>query len=156
MGLNIVFVEPEIPYNTGAIARSCGLTKTSLHLIRPLGFSVDDSHLKRAGLDYWHLVDIHYYDSFQELYDKYSDENEFYFATTKTKKKYTDVKFADGDFIVFGRETKGLSEEILKLKPENNIRIPMLKDFGRSLNLANSANIMLFEALRQLDFLDLE
>ncbi len=156
MGLNIVFVEPEIPYNTGAIARSCGLTKTSLHLIRPLGFSVDDSHLKRAGLDYWHLVDIHYYDSFQELYDKYSDENEFYFATTKTDKKYTDVKFADGDFIVFGRETKGLSEDILKLKPENNIRIPMLKDFGRSLNLANSANIMLFEALRQLDFLDLE
>ena len=149
-------MEPEIPYNTGAIARTCGLTKTSLHLIRPLGFSVDDSHLKRAGLDYWHLVDIHYYDSFQELYDKYSDENEFYFATTKTKKKYTDVKFADGDFIVFGRETKGLSEEILKLKPENNIRIPMLKDFGRSLNLANSANIMLFEALRQLDFLDLE
>ncbi|NLY19958.1 MAG: tRNA (cytidine(34)-2'-O)-methyltransferase [Tissierellia bacterium] len=156
MGLNIVFVEPEIPYNTGAVARSCGLTKSSLHLIRPLGFSVYDSHLKRAGLDYWNLVDIHYYDSFKELYEKFSSEHSFYFATTKTKKKYSDVTFKDGDFIVFGRETKGLSKEILELEPEHNIRIPMLKDFGRSLNLANSANIILFEALRQLDFNDLE
>ena len=153
--LNIVFYEPEIPFNTGAIARTCGLTQSRLHLIRPLGFSVDDSHLKRAGLDYWHLVDINYYDSYDELVEKYPDNN-FYLASTKAKKKYTDVEYKDGDFIVFGPETRGLPEDLIFANYENAIRIPMLKDFGRSLNLSNSANIILFEALRQLDFLDLE
>ncbi|MDU6098463.1 tRNA (cytidine(34)-2'-O)-methyltransferase [Peptoniphilus harei] len=153
--LNIVFYEPEIPFNTGAIARTCGLTQSRLHLIRPLGFSVDDSHLKRAGLDYWHLVDISYYDSYDELVEKYPDNN-FYLASTKAKKKYTDVNYKDGDFIVFGPETRGLPEDLIFANYENAIRIPMLKDFGRSLNLSNSANIILFEALRQLDFLDLE
>lgn len=153
--LNIVFYEPEIPFNTGAIARTCGLTQSRLHLIRPLGFSVDDSHLKRAGLDYWHLVDISYYDSYDELVKKYPDNN-FYLASTKAKKKYTDVEYKDGDFIVFGPETRGLPEDLIFANYENAIRIPMLKDFGRSLNLSNSANIILFEALRQLDFLDLE
>ncbi|MDU3087651.1 MULTISPECIES: tRNA (cytidine(34)-2'-O)-methyltransferase [Peptoniphilus] len=153
--LNIVFYEPEIPFNTGAIARTCGLTQSRLHLIRPLGFSVDDSHLKRAGLDYWHLVDISYYDSYDELVEKYPDNN-FYLASTKAKKKYTDVEYKDGDFIVFGPETRGLPEDLIFANYENAIRIPMLKDFGRSLNLSNSANIILFEALRQLDFLDLE
>lgn len=153
--LNIVFYEPEIPFNTGAIARTCGLTQSRLHLIRPLGFSVDDSHLKRAGLDYWHLVDISYYDSYEELVEKYPDNN-FYLASTKAKKKYTDVEYKDGDFIVFGPETRGLPEDLIFANYENAIRIPMLKDFGRSLNLSNSANIILFEALRQLDFLDLE
>ena len=153
--LNIVFYEPEIPFNTGAIARTCGLTQSRLHLIRPLGFSVDDSHLKRAGLDYWHLVDISYYDSYEELVEKYPDKN-FYLASTKAKKKYTDVEYKDGDFIVFGPETRGLPEDLIFANYENAIRIPMLKDFGRSLNLSNSANIILFEALRQLDFLDLE
>ena len=153
--LNIVFYEPEIPFNTGAIARTCGLTQSRLHLIRPLGFSVDDSHLKRAGLDYWHLVDISYYDSYGELVEKYPDNN-FYLASTKAKKKYTDVEYKDGDFIVFGPETRGLPEDLIFANYENAIRIPMLKDFGRSLNLSNSANIILFEALRQLDFLDLE
>lgn len=153
--LNIVFYEPEIPFNTGAIARTCGLTQSRLHLIRPLGFSVDDSHLKRAGLDYWHLVDISYYDSYDELVEKYPDNN-FYLASTKAKKKYTDVEYEDGDFIVFGPETRGLPEDLIFANYENAIRIPMLKDFGRSLNLSNSANIILFEALRQLDFLDLE
>ncbi|WP_411355512.1 tRNA (cytidine(34)-2'-O)-methyltransferase [Peptoniphilus harei] len=153
--LNIVFYEPEIPFNTGAIARTCGLTQSRLHLIRPLGFSVDDSHLKRAGLDYWHLVDISYYDSYDELVEKYPDKN-FYLASTKAKKKYTDVEYKDGDFIVFGPETRGLPEDLIFANYENAIRIPMLKDFGRSLNLSNSANIILFEALRQLDFLDLE
>ena len=153
--LNIVFYEPEIPFNTGAIARTCGLTQSRLHLIRPLGFSVDDSHLKRAGLDYWHLVDISYYDSYDELVEKYPDNN-FYLASTKAKKKYTDVEYKDGDFIVFGPETRGLPEDLIFADYENAIRIPMLKDFGRSLNLSNSANIILFEALRQLDFLDLE
>ena len=153
--LNIVFYEPEIPFNTGAIARTCGLTQSRLHLIRPLGFSVDDSHLKRAGLDYWHLVDISYYDSYEELVEKYPDNN-FYLASTKAKKKYTDVEYKDGDFIVFGPETRGLPEDLIFANYENAIRIPMLKDFGRSLNLSNSANIILFEALRQLDFFDLE
>ncbi|MDU1642732.1 tRNA (cytidine(34)-2'-O)-methyltransferase [Peptoniphilus harei] len=153
--LNIVFYEPEIPFNTGAIARTCGLTQSRLHLIRPLGFSVDDTHLKRAGLDYWHLVDISYYDSYDELVEKYPDNN-FYLASTKAKKKYTDVNYKDGDFIVFGPETRGLPEDLIFANYENAIRIPMLKDFGRSLNLSNSANIILFEALRQLDFLDLE
>ncbi|MDO5715255.1 MAG: tRNA (cytidine(34)-2'-O)-methyltransferase [Tissierellia bacterium] len=153
--LNIVFYEPEIPYNTGAIARSCGLTKSSLHLIRPFGFDIDDRHLKRAGLDYWHLVDIHYYDSLKELREKYPDKN-FYFATTKAKYRYSDISYHEGDFIVFGPETRGLPEELIEREKEHTIKIPMLKDFGRSLNLANSANIILFEALRQLDFLDLE
>lgn len=153
--LNIVFYEPEIPFNTGAIARTCGLTKTRLHLIRPFGFEVDDKHLKRAGLDYWHLVDTSYYDSYDELRSKYPD-NRFFLATTKTRNRYTDVKYSDGDFIVFGPETRGLPEDLLKANWEDTIRIPMLKDYGRSLNLSNSANIILYEALRQNDFFDLE
>ena len=155
MSLNIVFYEPEIPFNTGAIARTCGLTNTSLHLIEPLGFSIDDKHLKRAGLDYWHLVDINVYKNFEELREKYKDST-FYYASTKSDKKYTDVKFKDGDFIVFGPETRGLPEDLIFSNIDTAIKIPMLKDFGRSLNLSNSANIILFEALRQLDFLDLE
>lgn len=153
--LNIVFYEPEIPFNTGAIARTCGLTKTRLHLIRPFGFEIDDKHLKRAGLDYWHLVDINYYDSYEELKNKYPD-NTFFLATTKTKQKYTDVKYKDGDFIVFGPETRGLPEDLIRENYKETIRIPMLKDYGRSLNLSNSANIILFEALRQNNFFDLE
>lgn len=153
---NIVFVEPEIPYNTGALVRSCGLTSSKLHLVRPLGFEMTSSKVKRAGLDYWEISDISYYNSFEEIYNKYKDQHNFYFATTKGKKRYTDCKYDDGDFFVFGKETKGLSKEILSLEPEHNIRIPMLKDYGRSLNLANSANIILFEALRQNDFLGLE
>ncbi|RVU55106.1 tRNA (cytidine(34)-2'-O)-methyltransferase [Anaerosphaera multitolerans] len=155
MSLNIVFYEPEIPFNTGAIARTCGLTNTSLHLVKPLGFSVDDSHLKRAGLDYWHLVDINYYENFNELLEKYPD-NSFYYASTKSKQRYSDVKYKDGDFIVFGPETRGLPEDLIFKNMDTAIRIPMLKDFGRSLNLSNAANIVLFEALRQLNFLDLE
>lgn len=151
MSLNICLVEPEIPFNTGAIARSCGLTNTRLHLVRPLGFSTEDKFLKRGGLDYWPLVDISYYDSIEEVWAKYP-QSTFFYATTKTKQKYCDVSFKDEDFIVFGKETKGLEESIIENNPENSIRIPMIKDFGRSLNLANSANIILFEALKQLDF----
>lgn len=154
--LNIVFVEPEIPYNTGALARTCALTETTFHIVKPMGFSMEDSKVKRAGLDYWEISRIEYYDSFIELYNRYKDRCNFYFATTKANKRYTDVTFKDNDFIVFGKETKGLSPEILSLNSENNIRIPMLKDYGRSLNLANSANIILFEALRQLDFYNLD
>lgn len=155
MSLNICLVEPEIPFNTGAIARSCGLSKTRLHLVRPLGFSTDDRYLKRGGLDYWHLVDINYYDSIEEVFEKYSRSN-FYFASTKANKKYTEVKYKEEDFIVFGKETKGLPEELIQKYSDKAIRIPMLKDFGRSLNLANSANIILFEALRQLNFPGME
>lgn len=150
MALNIVFVEPEIPHNTGSVARTCALTKTSLHLVRPLGFSVDDKHMKRAGLDYWNLVDIHYYNSFAELVDKNQNAT-FYFATTKTNNKYSDFKYKDNDFFVFGKETKGLPEDLIKRNQSTTIRIPMI-DLGRSLNLSNSANIILYEALRQLGF----
>ncbi|MDO5713821.1 MAG: tRNA (cytidine(34)-2'-O)-methyltransferase [Tissierellia bacterium] len=155
MSFHIVLVEPEIPYNTGAIARTCALTKTSLHLVHPLGFSTDDKHLKRAGLDYWHLVEISHYDSLTEVMEKYR-EHKFYFATTKAEKLYSDPKFKDGDFIVFGKETKGLPETLLKEHKEECIKIPMLHNYGRSLNLANSANIILFEALRQNNFFDLD
>ena len=155
MTLNIVLVEPEVPHNTGSIARTCALTKTKLHLVRPFGFSVDDKYLKRAGLDYWHLVDINYYDSFEEVLSKYP-ENDFYFATTKTNNLYTDFNYKDGSFFVFGKETKGLSEEILEKNWERTIKIPMIDSIKRSLNLSNSANIILFEGLRQLDFLGIK
>lgn len=155
MSLNIVLVEPEIPHNTGSIARTCALTNTSLHLVRPLGFKVDDKNLKRAGLDYWHLVDIHYYDSFDELKIKYP-EGIFYCATTKAKKFYTDFNYGDNSFFVFGKETKGLPKEILESNMERAIKVPMKEDIKRSLNLSNSANIILYEALRQLNFPFLE
>ncbi|MFA5577102.1 MAG: tRNA (cytidine(34)-2'-O)-methyltransferase [Tissierellaceae bacterium] len=155
MPLNIVLVEPEIPSNTGNIARTCALTGAILHLVRPLGFSVDDKQLKRAGLDYWNLVEIHYYDSFFEVLNKYPDR-EFYYATTKSKHRYTEVKYKNGDFIVFGKETKGLASEILEGNFNKSIRIPMRENIARSLNLANSVNIILFEALRQLDFPDIK
>lgn len=155
MGLNIVLVEPEIPQNTGNIARTCALTNTTLHLVKPLGFSVEDKYLKRAGLDYWHLVEIYYYNSFKEVREKYFN-NEFYFATTKGKKIYTEVNYTKDCFIVFGKETKGLSDEILCYNWDRTVKIPMKKGINRSLNLANSVNIILFEALRQLNFPYLE
>jgi len=151
MALHIVLVEPEIPQNTGNIARTCALTGTVLHLIKPLGFSVDDKSLKRAGLDYWNLVEIYYYDNFFHLIDKYPN-NDFYYATTKTKNKYSDIQYKDESFFVFGKETKGLSSEILEGNYEHCIRIPMKTELERSLNLANSVNVILFEALRQLKF----
>lgn len=155
MTLNIVLVEPEIPQNTGNIVRTCSLTNTILHLVKPLGFSVEDKYLKRAGLDYWHLVDIKYYENFKELLDKYPDGS-FYYATTKGKNTYTNVTYVEDSFIVFGKETKGLPEDIIKNHWDKTIKIPMRKDSKRSLNLANSVNIILFEALRQLNFPYLE
>lgn len=155
MSLNIVLVEPEIPHNTGNIARTCALTNTSLHLVRPLGFSVDDKHLKRAGLDYWGLVDIHYYDNFDELFEKYPD-GDFYYATTKASKNYCEFAYSDTTFFVFGKETKGLSKEILNNNWDRTIRIPMRGEIKRSLNLSNSVNVIIYEALRQLNFLGLD
>ncbi len=149
--LNIVLHEPEIPHNTGAIARSCALTNTRLHLIEPLGFELSDKYLKRTGLDYWPLVDLTIYKNFEDFISKNMNAN-LYFATTKAKKYYHEINYKDEDFIVLGKETKGLPEEILDAYRENLIKIPMIPEIKRSLNLANSANIILFESLRQIDF----
>ncbi len=148
--MNIVLLQPEIPYNTGNIGRTCVLTNSTLHIVKPMGFSLEDKYVKRAGLDYWQDVKFHIYDTFEQLLEKYRDKN-FYYATTKTNQKYSDVKYAIDDFIVFGRESKGISEEILEQNKERCITIPMTP-IGRSLNLSNSASIILYEALRQNDF----
>ena len=147
---HIVLVEPEIPQNAGNIARTCAATGTHLHMIRPLGFEVSDKYLKRAGLDYWHLVDISYYDSFEELQAKYQGAR-FFFFTTKGRHRHSDVTFKDGDFLVFGKETKGLPEELLMKNEETCLRIPMFSQ-ARSLNLSNSVAVALYEALRQNDY----
>ena len=153
--MHIVLVEPEIPQNTGNIVRTCSLTNTVLHLVKPLGFSVKDKYLKRAGLDYWHLVNINYYDNFKEVIEKYPN-GDFYYATTKGKNVYSSVNYTENSFLVFGKETKGLSDDILNSNWDKTIKIPMKEGIKRSLNLANSANIILFEALRQLNFPNLE
>lgn len=150
MPLNIVLVEPEIPQNTGNIARTCAVTGSILHLVKPMGFSVDDKHLKRAGLDYWHLLDIHYHESLDDFFKKYP-EGDFYFSTTKAKKLYTDVKYTENSFLFFGKETAGLPESLLNKYQERCIRIPM-RNQARSLNLSNSVAIIVYEALRQLNF----
>ena len=150
MSLNIVLVEPEIPQNTGNIARTCAATGSRLHLVRPLGFSVDDKYLKRAGLDYWSMVDIYYYDSFAELKSQYPDEL-FFYSTTKAKKRYTEATYKENCFIVFGKETAGLPKLLLEENKEFCIRVPMIND-ARSLNLANSVAIVAYEALRQIGF----
>ena len=150
MAFHIVLVEPEIPANTGNIARTCAATGAVLHLVKPLGFSTDDKYLKRAGLDYWHAVNIEYHESFAEVREKYP-ESRFFFATTKAEKSYTEFRFLDEDFLVFGKETAGLPEEILAANRSTCMRIPM-GSAVRSLNLSNSAAIILYEALRQNGF----
>lgn len=150
MPFQLVLVNPEIPANTGNIARTCAATGTHLHLVRPLGFSTDDRELKRAGLDYWHAVRITYYDSFEEVLQA-NPEGRFFYTSTRARKRYSDFRFRDGDFFVFGKETKGLPQELLDRNPETCIRMPMT-DKVRSLNLANSAAIVLYEALRQNGF----
>ncbi len=148
--MNIVLMEPEIPYNTGNIGRSCVLTNTSLHLIKPFGFSLDEKQIKRAGLDYWKYIDLYEWDTLEALMTNYPNSN-FYFATTKTTQKYSDVKYKEDDFIVFGPESKGIPEKILNENKKTCITIPMIK-MGRSLNLSNSAAIILYESLRQNNF----
>ncbi|NLI57736.1 MAG: tRNA (uridine(34)/cytosine(34)/5-carboxymethylaminomethyluridine(34)-2'-O)-methyltransferase TrmL [Clostridium sp.] len=148
--MNIVLVEPEIPQNAGNIARTCAATGTNLHMVKPLGFSVDDKYLKRAGLDYWEQVNISYYDSFKQLIEKHSD-GVFFYATTKAVNSYADVSYPENAFIVFGKETAGLPEEILFNNKDRCIRIPM-KEGARSLNLSNSVAIILYEALKQNNF----
>lgn len=151
---NIVLVEPEIPQNTGNIARTCAATGCTLHLVKPLGFEISDKYLKRAGLDYWPLVQVCIYENFEELRARYAQAN-FYFFTTKARKRYTDISYKAGDFLVFGKETRGLDEELLLANRENCVRIPMIEE-ARSLNLSNSAAIAVYEALRQNDFGGLE
>lgn len=156
MAIHIVFVEPEIPPNTGNIARTCAATGTALHLIEPLGFSIDDKSVKRAGLDYWPFVQLEVHKSLDDFMEKYGNR-QLYLATTKGGRRYTDVAFQDEDMILFGKETAGLPRDFIDQHKENAIRIPMSSDTRlRSLNLSNSANIILFEALRQLGFPELD
>ena len=171
---NIVLVEPEIPQNTGNIVRTAAATGCHVHLIKPLGFDISDKALKRAGLDYWHLTDFHVYENLQEFFDvhakgrvKYEsgslhiDGNEtgeaphFYFCSTKAKIRYDEAKFEEGDFLFFGKETKGLSEELLHDNYDRTIRIPMVAE-ARSLNLSNSVAIVVYEGMRQIGFENLK
>lgn len=148
--MHIVLVEPEIPQNTGNIARLCAANNFKLHLVRPLGFSTDDKTLKRAGLDYWHLIEVYYHNSIQEVIELYKDLD-FYFLTTKVEQSYTQVKYSENCVLVFGKETKGLPESLLASYPDNCVRIPMRAE-ARSLNLSNAVAIVSYEALRQNGF----
>lgn len=155
MSFNIVLLEPEIAGNTGNIGRTCVLTGAVLHLIEPLGFHLNDKAVKKSGMDYWVNVNYHRYKSLKDFYEKNPKAKEkMYMATTKTKQKYTDVSFEDGDYIMFGKESAGIPEDILNKNAEYNITIPMNRSIMslRSLNLSNSAAIILYEDLRQVDF----
>lgn len=148
--MNIVLVNPEIPQNTGNIARTCAATGATLHLVKPLGFSLDDKYMKRAGLDYWFLADVRAHESWEDFL-RTNPGARMHFATTKAPRDYCQAKYAPDDFLVFGRETRGLDEELLARNYEKCVRIPMRME-ARSLNLSNSVAIVLYEALRQLDF----
>ncbi|TCP29319.1 tRNA (cytidine/uridine-2'-O-)-methyltransferase [Scopulibacillus darangshiensis] len=156
MGLHIVLYQPEIPSNTGNIARTCAGTNTALHLIRPLGFSTDDKMLKRAGLDYWPHVDVNYYDSLDELFAKY-ENGEYFFLTKHGEKAHSTFEYSDLSkdyFFVFGRETSGLPDDLLKANKDRCLRLPM-SPVMRSLNLSNTAAVMVYEALRQQNYPEL-
>ena len=148
--INIVLHEPEIPQNTGNIARTCAATGAALHLIRPLGFTIDDKKLKRAGLDYWHHLDITYYDGLDDFYAKNPDARVYYF-TTKAKHVYTEIEYPSPVYIMFGKETKGLPEELLLANPDTCVRLPMRQGL-RSLNLSNTVAVAVYEILRQGNF----
>ncbi|MBQ5346920.1 MAG: tRNA (uridine(34)/cytosine(34)/5-carboxymethylaminomethyluridine(34)-2'-O)-methyltransferase TrmL [Ruminococcus sp.] len=151
--LNIVLVEPEIPANTGNVARTCAATGTRLHLVKPFGFSLDDKHLKRAGLDYWHLLDISYYENLEDFFEK-TKGGKYYYFSTKALYRHTDAEYEDGCYLIFGKETRGLPESLLLKNRETTVRIPMVKD-ARSLNLSNSVAIAAYEVLRQWDYPEL-
>ena len=156
--INIVMVEPEIPQNTGNIARTCAATGAKLHLVKPLGFEISDKYLKRAGLDYWDKLEIEEHESLEDFLKKYSIiNNNMYLVTTKGDNCYTDIDYSNLDeiFLLFGKETKGLPEDLLKANLEKTIRIPM-KEHLRSLNLSNSVAIVLYEVLRQQNFSNLQ
>ncbi len=157
MKINVVLVEPEIPQNTGNIARTCAATGCKLHLVHPLGFDISEKQVKRAGLDYWDKVEIEEHASFEVFLNKYPPKDNMFYLTTKGQKCYTDVNFADFDeiFVLFGKETKGLPEDFLLNHMKNAIRIPM-KETLRSLNLSNSVAIVVYEILRQGSFCNLQ
>ncbi|MGN1481963.1 tRNA (cytidine(34)-2'-O)-methyltransferase [Porcipelethomonas sp.] len=150
--LNIVLAEPQIPQNTGNISRTCAVTGAKLHLIRPFGFEITDKHLKRAGLDYWDKLDIYYYNDINDFFAK--NDGEYFFFTTKGRKVYSQVDYPNNAYLVFGREDKGLNEDLLYNNPDKCVRIPMRNSL-RSLNLSNSVAIAAYEVLRQWDFPDL-
>ena len=152
--MHVVLLEPEIPANTGNIGRTCVSTGSQLHLIKPLGFSLEEKEIRRAGLDYWKDLNVSVYEDYADFLEK-NPEARVWYATTKARQCYTDAVFADGDYLMFGKESLGIPEEILVQYPERCIRIPMVKD-NRSLNLSNSVAVVLYEALRQLDFPGLE
>lgn len=151
--LNIVMVEPEIPYNTGNVARTCSVTGAKLHLIKPLGFEINDKQLKRAGLDYWELLDVQIYENFEDFKEK--NPGHYFYFSTKAPKKYTEINYPDNSYLVFGKETKGLPEDLLFNNPDSTVRIPMINE-ARSLNLSNSIAIGVYEVLRQWDFPELQ
>ena len=148
--LNIVLVEPEIPPNTGNVARTCAVTGARLHLVGPMGFRIDDAKLKRAGLDYWHLLDITHYDSLDDFFAR-NQGGQFFYFTTKARHTYAEVTYPDGAYLVFGKETAGLPEQLLLANPDRCVRLPMVEG-ARSLNLSNTVAVGVFEALRQWDF----
>ena len=147
--MHVVLYQPEIPPNTGSVARLCAATLTPLHLIEPLGFKIDDKHLKRAGLDYWEFVDLHVHNSWEQFLKKRTGKRLLYFSK-KASRSYTQVSFAQDDYLVFGPETRGLPEEWIALNGERALRIPMMGSGVRSLNLSNAVAIVLYEGLRQL------
>ena len=154
--LNVVLLEPEIPANTGNIGRTCTATGTALHLIRPLGFSLDEKQLRRAGLDYWKDLQVTVYENFGDFLEKNPGAaGKLHLATTKAQKLYTEARYEDGDYIMFGKESRGIPEEILVEYEERCVRIPMESKI-RSLNLSNSVAVVLYEALRQNDFFDMQ
>ena len=153
MTLNIVLVEPQIPQNTGNIARTCAATGARLHIVKPMGFEIDDKKLKRAGLDYWYLLDITYYDSLADFFERNKD-GEFFYFTTKGKNIYSDTKYPDNAYIVFGREDAGLDEALLHDNPDSCVRLPMIAE-ARSLNLSNTVAIATYEVLRQWGYPEL-
>ena len=155
MNLNIVLFQPEIPQNTGNIGRTCVLTDSKLHLIKPLGFSLEEKQLKRAGLDYWPYLDLEIHESYEALREKYKDST-FYFSTTKSSKFYSEVEYKEGDFIVFGRESSGLPDSVRDSDPDRCIKVPMISSSTRSLNLSNTVAIVAYEALRQIGFKDMK
>ncbi|MEG0910284.1 MAG: tRNA (uridine(34)/cytosine(34)/5-carboxymethylaminomethyluridine(34)-2'-O)-methyltransferase TrmL [Ruthenibacterium sp.] len=147
--LNIVLIEPQIPQNTGNIARTCAATGARLHIVKPMGFTVDDKKLKRAGLDYWHMLDITYYDNIADFFAK--NTGAFYYFTTKAQHRYSDIAYPNDAYLVFGREDAGLPEALLHDNPKSCVRLPMQAD-SRSLNLSNTVAIAVYEALRQHNF----
>ena len=152
--LNVVLFEPQIPQNTGNIARTCACTGARLHLVGPMGFSVDDKKLKRAGLDYWHFLDITYYDSTRQFLEQHRDD-QLYFFTTKGRKVYSEVPYPDDCYLIFGREDAGIDEEILLQHPQSCLRLPMIGPV-RSLKLSNTVAIAVYETLRQWGFPELQ